>query len=140
MVMRWSNLVPSFEGAGDALYLGDTLIGGYGFRSQRESYSNLTDVTVQLQDTRFYHLDTCFCPLKNNDYLIFPRSVYVSMIDTMLQNWAMSWLCQRKRLKFACNAVCLWAECDLACWLSPDNANFRIERLHAASVGNDGVH
>ncbi len=68
----------TFEGAGDALYLGNTLIGGYGFRSNPDFYWYLRNYfevpiyTVQLVNPYFYHLDTCFCPLDNVDYLIFP--------------------------------------------------------------------
>ena len=59
----------SFEGAGDALFVGDRLFAGHGFRTDRESHpelGRLLDVEVvslQLVDPRFYHLDTCFCPL-----------------------------------------------------------------------------
>jgi len=59
----------SFEGAGDALFVGDRLFAGHGFRTDRESHpevGRLLDVEVvslELVDPRFYHLDTCFCPL-----------------------------------------------------------------------------
>jgi N-dimethylarginine dimethylaminohydrolase len=59
----------SFEGAGDALFVGDRLFAGYGFRTDRASHPHLARlldvevVSLQLVDPRFYHLDTCFCPL-----------------------------------------------------------------------------
>jgi N-dimethylarginine dimethylaminohydrolase len=59
----------SFEGAGDALFAGDRLFAGHGFRTDLESHPLVgqaldVDVTsLRLIDPRFYHLDTCFCPL-----------------------------------------------------------------------------
>jgi N-dimethylarginine dimethylaminohydrolase len=59
----------AFEGAGDALFVGDRLFAGYGFRTDRESHDVVRDIldceviSLELVDPRFYHLDTCFCPL-----------------------------------------------------------------------------
>jgi N-dimethylarginine dimethylaminohydrolase len=59
----------SFEGAGDALFVGDHLFAGYGFRTDREAHAGVGKaldvevVSLRLVDPRFYHLDTCFCPL-----------------------------------------------------------------------------
>jgi arginine dihydrolase len=68
----------SFEGAGDALFLGDRLFCGSGFRTDRESHrpvARILDVEVvslELIDSRFYHLDTCFCPLDATTVLAAP--------------------------------------------------------------------
>ena len=68
----------SFEGAGDALFLGDRLFCGFGFRTDRESHrpvARILDVEVvslELIDSRFYHLDTCFCPLDATTVLAAP--------------------------------------------------------------------
>ena len=70
----------SFEGAGDALFVGDRLFLGWGFRTDRESHplvSRLLDVesiSLQLVDSRFYHLDTCFCPLNDRTVLFAPQA------------------------------------------------------------------
>ena len=70
----------SFEGAGDALFVGDTLFAGYGFRTDRESHpevGRLLDVEVvslELVDPRFYHLDTCFCPLAPGVVMFAPEA------------------------------------------------------------------
>jgi N-dimethylarginine dimethylaminohydrolase len=59
----------AFEGAGDALFVGDRLFAGCGFRTDREAHDVVRDVlgcevvSLELVDPRFYHLDTCFCPL-----------------------------------------------------------------------------
>jgi N-dimethylarginine dimethylaminohydrolase len=70
-----------FEGAGDALFdISDRLWMGYGFRTDYEAArflgSHLEGYTLRLVDPRFYHLDTCFCPLSNGryrrDFLYYP--------------------------------------------------------------------
>ena len=68
----------SFEGAGDALFVGDRLFCGYGFRTERESHREVSRllgvdvVSLELRDPRFYHLDTCFCPLNDQTVLFAP--------------------------------------------------------------------
>jgi len=68
----------SFEGAGDALFLGDRLFCGYGFRTDRASHHPVARilevevVSLELVDPRFYHLDTCFCPLDGTNVLAAP--------------------------------------------------------------------
>jgi N-dimethylarginine dimethylaminohydrolase len=70
----------SFEGAGDALFLGERLFCGFGFRSDRESHAmagellGVETVTLELRDPRFYHLDTCFCPLNAETALFTPEA------------------------------------------------------------------
>ncbi len=71
-----------FEGAGDALLdrSGRWLWAGYGFRSELDSHPYLAkwlDVEVlslRLVDRRFYHLDTCFCPLTDGYLLYYPAA------------------------------------------------------------------
>ena len=70
----------SFEGAGDALFDRrlDLLWFGHGVRSSIHAlpyFERLLDVEVQpltLLQTRFYHLDTCFCPLTDGYLLYYP--------------------------------------------------------------------
>lgn len=58
-----------FEGAGDALFCGDTLFAGYRMRSDATCHQQIAAqlgvraIPVELVDARYYHLDTCFCPL-----------------------------------------------------------------------------
>jgi N-dimethylarginine dimethylaminohydrolase len=58
-----------FEGAGDALFCGETLFAGYRFRSDIRGHQEIGDmfqcrvISLELVDPRYYHLDTCFCPL-----------------------------------------------------------------------------
>ncbi|MFZ0686140.1 MAG: arginine deiminase-related protein [Terriglobales bacterium] len=70
----------SFEGAGDALLdRGQPLIwAGYGFRSGVATPGLLEKafgrrvIGLQLVDPRFYHLDTCLCPLEGGYVMYFP--------------------------------------------------------------------
>jgi N-dimethylarginine dimethylaminohydrolase len=70
----------AFEGAGDALFVGDTLFAGYGFRTDLGAHRLVADqlgvdvVSLELRDPRFYHLDTCFCPLDSRTVLFAPHA------------------------------------------------------------------
>lgn len=70
----------TFEGAGDALFVGDHLFCGYGFRTERAAVdvvAELLDVHVtplQLVDPHFYHLDTCFVGLDDSTVMLVPSA------------------------------------------------------------------
>jgi len=69
-----------FEGAGDALFDRSRafLWAGYGFRTELDAHAILASllsvevVSLRLIDKRFYHLDTCFCPLEGGYLLYYP--------------------------------------------------------------------
>ena len=69
-----------FEGEGDALFGGDALFCGYKFRSDINAHRAVADllgclvISVELVDPRFYHLDTCFCPLTDGGVMWFPAA------------------------------------------------------------------
>ena len=103
-----------FEGAGDALFLGDTLVGGYGFRSDPAVYKEIRHLlpqeplVVELVNSSFYHLDTCFCPLNNLDYLIFPKAFKKEDVKKIKDLKGKEIIVPEEEAKrFACNAVCL---------------------------------
>ena len=105
-----------FEGAGDALLdrAGRWLWAGYGFRSELDSHPYLAKwldievLSLRLVDQRFYHLDTCFCPLTEG-YLLY----YPSAFDAYSNRLIEMRVSQEKRIpveevdaiNFACNAV-----------------------------------
>jgi N-dimethylarginine dimethylaminohydrolase len=66
------------EGAGDALFGGRTLFGGYRIRSDVRSHQHVAKLLgcqtlpVELVDPRFYHLDTCFCPIEVGAAIWYP--------------------------------------------------------------------
>jgi N-dimethylarginine dimethylaminohydrolase len=105
-----------FEGAGDLLGFPDTWFGGYRQRSDIRAFPILSELfereilPLELVDGRFYHLDTCFCPLSGGELLYYPAA---------FDHYAQSTIADRipaarrlavpeaEALKFACNAVCV---------------------------------
>lgn len=69
-----------FEGAGDCLLDrgGPWVWAGHGFRTEIEAHKEIGDyfdlevVSIRLTDDRFYHIDTCFCPLTDGFLLYHP--------------------------------------------------------------------
>ncbi len=69
-----------FEGAGDCLFdrEGPWLWTGYGYRTEIEAHAeiqkffNVDLVSIKLTDSRFYHIDTCFCPLTGGFLMYHP--------------------------------------------------------------------
>jgi N-dimethylarginine dimethylaminohydrolase len=69
-----------FEGAGDALFCGETLFAGYRIRSDIQAHQEIAAVLgcpvvpLELVDPRYYHLDTCFCPLAPGVAAYYPAA------------------------------------------------------------------
>ena len=69
-----------FEGAGDALFCGDTLFAGYRIRSHARGHQlvgrllGVRVIPVELTDDYHYHLDTCFCPLAPGTAAYYPAA------------------------------------------------------------------
>jgi len=105
-----------FEGEGDALFEADNsrLWAGHGMRSRESSHRILQEtwgvevISLRLIDPRFYHLDTCFCPLFGGYVLYYPEA-----FDDMSRSAIESRYSTEKRiaastddaLRFACNAI-----------------------------------
>lgn len=102
----------SFEGAGDALFCGETLFAGYRMRSDAAGHQQigaLLDVHVlplELVNPYYYHLDTCFCPLAPGEAIYYPgafddygRQVLEEQIEELIP------VEEHEAQRFACNAV-----------------------------------
>ncbi len=69
-----------FEGAGDALFdrVEPLLWAGYGYRTELDTHALIAQmlgievISLRLIDKRFYHLDTCLCPLERGFLLYYP--------------------------------------------------------------------
>jgi len=69
-----------FEGAGDCLLdrRYPWLWTGYGFRTEIEAHADIARyfdievISIRLTDERFYHIDTCFCPLTDGFLMYHP--------------------------------------------------------------------
>lgn len=105
-----------FEGAGDALLdrEGRWLWAGYGFRSELDSHPYIAKwldievVSLQLVDERFYHLDTCFCPLTDGYLLYYPPAFdfYSNrIIEMRVPEEKRIAIKEADAVNFACNAV-----------------------------------
>jgi lysine-ketoglutarate reductase/saccharopine dehydrogenase-like protein (TIGR00300 family) len=105
-----------FEGAGDALFdrLLCVLWAGYGFRSELDAHPYLAkwlDVEVlslRLIDPRFYHLDTCFCPLTDGYLLYYPPAfdTYSNrLIELRVPEALRIAIDEVDAINFACNTV-----------------------------------
>jgi N-dimethylarginine dimethylaminohydrolase len=123
-----------FEGAGDALFCGATLFAGYRIRSDVRGHQYLAQAVgtqvlpLELINPRFYHLDTCFCPLAPGEAIYYPaafdgygRKVLQGNIPKLLP------VNEAEAHRFGCNAVvvgrtvivntgCECLEADLRSW------------------------
>ncbi len=105
-----------FEGAGDALLdrEGRWLWAGYGPRSELDSHPLLAKwlgievLSLRLIDKRFYHLDTCFCPLVGGYLLYYPDAfdAYSNRLIEMRVPAAKRFAVEEPdAVNFICNAV-----------------------------------
>ena len=105
-----------FEGEGDALFEpnGSRLWAGHGPRTRQNSHRQLTElwdievVSLRLIDPRFYHLDTCFCPLSNGEVMYYPSAFDAESQKKIAQCYPKTkriCVSEADALRFACNAV-----------------------------------
>jgi lysine-ketoglutarate reductase/saccharopine dehydrogenase-like protein (TIGR00300 family) len=105
-----------FEGAGDALFDrgANILWAGYGFRTELEAHSYLSQwvpsevLSLRLVDARFYHLDTCFCPLEGGYVMYYPPAFdeYSNrLIELRIPKDRRIPVSEKDAVLFACNAV-----------------------------------
>jgi len=100
------------EGAGDALFCGDTLFAGYRTRSDAQAHQwvgqhfGVRVLPLELVNPRFYHLDTCFCPLAPGIALYYPEAfdeygkrVLNSQVPQLIP------VIEEEANRFGCNAV-----------------------------------
>ncbi len=105
-----------FEGAGDLLGFPDAVFGGYRQRSDIRAYPILSKIfgreiiPLELVDSRFYHLDTCFCPLSGGELLYYPPAfdTYAqAVVRERIGKDRLLVVPEPDALRFACNAVCV---------------------------------
>lgn len=101
-----------FEGAGDALFCGETLFAGYRIRSDVHGHQQIGGmfschvIPLELVDPYYYHLDTCFCPLAPGVAIHYPdafdeygRRALAEAVDELIP------VDTDEARRFACNAV-----------------------------------
>jgi N-dimethylarginine dimethylaminohydrolase len=102
------------EGTGDALFCGEALFAGYRTRSDVRAHQWVAEQTgvrvlpLELVNPRFYHLDTCFCPLAPGEAVYYPdafdaygRRVLEAHVPNLLP------VVEAEAFRFGCNAVVL---------------------------------
>ncbi|MEK7389267.1 MAG: arginine deiminase-related protein [Elusimicrobiota bacterium] len=83
----------AFEGSGDAIWhpCKRLIWGGYGFRTDAAMFTQVAEffktpvLLLKLVNERFYHLDTCFCPLTSESVLIYPSAFDAASLELILK-------------------------------------------------------
>ena len=105
-----------FEGAGDLLGNRAGWFGGHVQRTDLRAYQFIRSVLdreilpLALVDPRFYHLDTCLCPLPGGEVIWFPGAfdrMGQAMIGDRVSESHRIEVSEEEAVRFACNAVCL---------------------------------
>jgi N-dimethylarginine dimethylaminohydrolase len=106
-----------FEGEGDALFCGEVLFCGYRFRSDVRAHQIIAEtlrclvVSVELVQDRFYHLDTCFCPLSNGGAIWYPPAFDAYGQRALREHISpLIEVAPEEAAHFGCNAVVLGKE------------------------------
>lgn len=121
-----------FEGEGDALSFGNLYFAGYRMRSDIGSHREVAEIighevlSLELIDPRFYHLDTCFCPLNDRVAFYFPpafddygRKVIASTVPEAIP------VVPEEALRFACNAIVIGSDVVLHAGCESINGELR---------------
>jgi len=134
-----------FEGAGDLLGFSEYWFGGYRQRSDIHVFPLLSErfhreiIPLELVDSRFYHLDTCFCPLSGGELLYFPAAFDVygqTAITERVPDRLRLAVPETEALRFACNAVCVGRHVVLpaGCPITQDWLHVRGYEPHAVQL------
>jgi len=101
----------SFEGRGDAIIVGDKMIGGFGQRSDKAALKltatilGLDLVTLKLKDPRFYHLDTCLSIINKSVGLYYPAAFSMWSSPKKATGLDLIPVTEEEASNFACNSL-----------------------------------
>ena len=106
----------TFESMGDALWFPRKalIIGGYGFRTQYNTYASITKkigipiITLELTNEYFYHIDTCLCLLDSKHALVCDKAFKKKGLEIIERLFSKLYYVdeQEASVYFACNACC----------------------------------
>jgi len=108
-----------FEGAGDGLWIGENdskLACGIGPRTDvralrmvadklQDAERPFTTIGCRLVDPRFYHIDTCFCPIASDVALWYQHAFDHITQHNLSNDVELLPVSEKEALQFACNAV-----------------------------------
>lgn len=101
-----------FEGEGDLLLCGELWFAGYHIRSDVLAHQKIADIiereilSLELTNAWFYHLDTCFCPLRSGAALYYPPAFDAYALKVLHSHVAtLVAVPEEEARRFACNAV-----------------------------------
>lgn len=100
-----------FEGGGDALFHGDELFIGWGFRTNKIGARYAKEFArapktylLRLIDQRFYHLDTCLCSI-NGRVFYYPGAFAEESRRTLNKHFYTIQVSEEDALNFFCNGI-----------------------------------
>lgn len=110
------HLENNFEGDGDFLFdpSKNIYFMGHGFRTSLNASTEIQDhlscniQPLKLIDRRFYHLDTCFCPLENGKALVFMDAFHKDSQKKLTEIYGernLIKVTEKEAVHFACNSI-----------------------------------
>jgi N-dimethylarginine dimethylaminohydrolase len=131
-----------FEGEGDALFAGERLVAGYLKRSDIASHHWLAEslqiqvLSLELTDSRWYHLDTCLFALSPETIVYFPDAFDSYAQQVLKAHFEALPIAADEALRFACNAIVLGKEIVLpaGCPKTADLLESRGYRVYATEL------
>jgi N-dimethylarginine dimethylaminohydrolase len=103
----------NFEGEGDALFAGDTLVAGYLKRTDITAHRWVSEtlgvqvLSLELVDGRWYHLDTAFFALTSHTVVAYQGAFDTYAWSVLNSNFDVLNVREEEALRFACNSVVL---------------------------------
>ena len=101
-----------FEGEGDLLKCGKAWFAGYHIRSDITAHHKVAEIigqeilSLELTNNWFYHLDTCFCPLGEEQALFYPAAFDPYALKVLEANIPqLIEVSAEEAARFACNAI-----------------------------------
>lgn len=100
------------EGQGEAFFVNGQFFAGIGFRGNAAGHRALARATgervvsLHIVDPRWYHLDTCFCPLRDGIVLYYPGAFDAASQAAIKKGTVRAIpISKREALDFLCNSV-----------------------------------
>ncbi len=101
-----------FEGAGDAMFIGRRLFAGFFYRTDIRTHARIAEaldvrvLSLELVDKRFYHLDTCLCPIGRGSAIYYAGAFDRYGLRVLRENVANLLAVDRgEAYRLACNAI-----------------------------------